>query len=73
MIRWEGEQKMAEEVKLTPGWLLRDVRSAAERLDPSQHKVGIATEPRFALNQRSIHRDQQTHRVEKDFRDRVSS
>jgi hypothetical protein len=32
---------MAEEVKLTPGWLLRDVRRAAERLEPSQHKNGI--------------------------------
>jgi hypothetical protein len=29
---------MAEEVKLSPGWLLRDVRRAAERLDPSQRQ-----------------------------------
>jgi hypothetical protein len=33
---------MAEEVKLSPGWLLRDVRRAAERLDPSQHKDGVS-------------------------------
>jgi hypothetical protein len=36
---------MAEEVKLTPGWLLRDVRRAAERLEPSQHKNGVEGQP----------------------------
>jgi hypothetical protein len=64
---------MAEEVKLSPGWLLRDVRSAAERLDPSQHKTGVPTEARLTLDQQSVHRDRQTRRVEKDLRDRVSS
>jgi len=29
---------MTTEVKLSPGWLLRDVRIAAERLDPSQRE-----------------------------------
>jgi len=33
---------MVEEVKLSPGWLLRDVRRAYERLDPSQHKYGAS-------------------------------
>ena len=31
---------MATEVKLSPGWLLRDVRKAAARLDPSQRISG---------------------------------
>jgi hypothetical protein len=35
---------MAEEVKLSPGWLLREVRRAVERLDPSQHKHGASRE-----------------------------
>jgi len=30
---------MTTEVKLSPGWLLRDVRIAAERLDPSQRET----------------------------------
>jgi hypothetical protein len=33
---------MADEVKLSPGWLLRDVRVAAARLDPSQRQSGRA-------------------------------
>jgi len=31
---------MSSEVKLSPGWLLRDVRKAAARLDPSQRGSG---------------------------------
>jgi hypothetical protein len=33
---------MTNEVKLSPGWLLRDVRVAAARLDPSQRQSSPA-------------------------------
>jgi hypothetical protein len=31
---------MATEINLSPGWLLKDVRLAAERLEPSQRQLG---------------------------------
>ncbi len=36
---------MAREVKLSPGWLLRDVRSAAARLEPSKRQGGSTVSP----------------------------
>jgi hypothetical protein len=74
MIRRGGEQKMAEEVKLSPGWLLRDVRRAAERLEPSQHKDGVS-----ARGERTAHSTEQTDKADheghvgNDYRDVVSS
>lgn len=35
---------MTTEVKLRPGWLLRDVRVAAERLAPDQAKTGVSNQ-----------------------------
>ena len=32
----EAEEAKSAEVKLSPGWLLRDVRNAAARLEPPQ-------------------------------------
>jgi hypothetical protein len=47
---------MATEVKLSPGWLLQDVRLAAARLEPSQNQLGEKTEVssnHFASRERS--------------------
>lgn len=38
------ELQMATEVKLSPGWLLQDVRLAAARLEPSQSQLQEETE-----------------------------
>lgn len=35
---------MATEVKLTPGWLIRDVRIAAARLDPTPRAVNTTSQ-----------------------------